>query len=147
MPVLRLVMALVATLVATTAPQSTEEPTLRTPSMPESKLLHKVDPEYPSTALQHRIQGIVRFSVMIGKDGRIERLRLISGHPLLVRAAREAVQQWVYRPMLLDGRPVRVITQIEISFQLDPYGKPVKKDNRDLNRAGGFIANPLCAKV
>jgi periplasmic protein TonB len=127
---------IVAGLVAAAAPQVTDEPVLRTPSMPEWKLLHRVDPEYPSAALQHRIQGTVRFSASIGKDGHIERLRLISGHPLLVRAAREAAQQWIYRPTLLGNKPVRVMTEIEIHFQLDPYGKPLKKENPDSNRRG-----------
>ena len=131
-------LALVASVVAAAAPQPAEEPLLRTPSIPEWKLLRKVDPQYPSTALQHRIQGIVRFNATIGKDGHIERLRLVSGHPLLVRAAREAVQQWIYRPTVLGGRPVRVITQIEVPFQLDSYGKPLKNDNRDLNKSVGL---------
>lgn len=127
MAVLRLIATLiVAYLVAAGAPQPADEPVLRTPSMPEWKLLYKIDPDYPSAALQHRIQGTVRFSAIIGKDGHIERLRLISGHPLLVRAAREAAQQWIYRPTLLGDKPVRVITQIEVHFQLDPYGKPLK---------------------
>jgi len=94
----------------------------------EWKLLHKVDPEYPSAALRGRIQGIVRFTAIIGKDGHIERLRLISGHPLLVRAARKAAEQWVYRPTLLSDKPVRVITEIYVYFQLDPYGNPRKND-------------------
>jgi protein TonB len=124
---LRFLSTLIVTgLVAAAAPQTTDEPVLRTPSMPEWKLLHGVDPEYPSAALQYRIQGTVRFSASIGKDGHIERLRLISGHPLLVRAAREAAQQWIYRPTLLGNKPVRVMTEIEIHFQLDPYGKPLR---------------------
>lgn len=122
---------IVAGLVATAAPQATGEPVLRTPSIPEWKLLHKVDPEYPSAALQHRIQGTVRFSASIGKDGHVERLRLISGHPLLVRAAREAAQQWIYRPTLFGDKPVRVMTRIEIHFQLDPYGRPLRNDHPD----------------
>lgn len=125
---------IVGGLVAAAAPQATDEPVLRTPSMPESKLLHRVDPEYPSAALQHRVQGTVRFSASIGNDGHIERLRLISGHPLLVRAAREAAQQWIYRPTLLGNKPVRVMTEIEIHFQLDAYGKPLKKARPDSNR-------------
>jgi TonB family protein len=125
---------ILAGLVAPAAPQVTDEPVLRTPSMPEWKLLHRVDPEYPSAALQHRIQGTVRFSAGIGKDGHIERLRLISGHPLLVQAAREAAQQWIYRPTLLGNKPVRVTTEIDIHFTLDPSGQPLKKDKPDSNR-------------
>jgi TonB family protein len=125
---------LVAGLVAAAAPPAADEPVLRTPAMPEWKLLHKVDPEYPSAALQHRIQGAVRFTASIGKDGHVERLRLISGHPLLVGAAREAAQQWMYRPTLWADKPVRVMTQIAIHFRLDPYGKPSKDDNPGSNR-------------
>lgn len=127
-------MAVVAGLAAAAAPQTGDEQVLRTPGMPEWKLLRKVEPEYPSAALQHRIQGTVRFSAVIGKDGHIERLRLISGHPLLVQAAREAARQWVYRPTLLADKPVRVITQIEVQFQLDPSGKPRKRTDQDPNR-------------
>jgi outer membrane biosynthesis protein TonB len=100
-----------------------DEQVLRMPWMPEGKLLHKVDPEYPPAALQHRIHATVRFSAIIGKDGHIERLRLIDGHPLLVGAAREAVQQWIYRPTFLGDKPVRVITQIAVPFELNPYSK------------------------
>jgi protein TonB len=103
--------------------------------MPEWKLIRKVEPEYPSAALQHRIQGIVRFSAVIGKDGRVERLRLIDGQPLLVRAARDAARQWIYRPTLLGNKPVRVVTIIEVHFQLDADGKPLKDAPRDPNRS------------
>ena len=127
MAVLRFVaMVAVAGMVVAAAPQIANEPVLRTPSIPEWKLLHKIDPEYPSAALQGRIQGTVRFNAILGTDGHVERLRLISGHPLLVRAAREAAQQWIYRPTLLGDKPVRVITHIEVHFQLDPYGNPLK---------------------
>jgi protein TonB len=98
--------------------------------MPEWQLLHQVDPEYPSAALAHRIQGTVRFSAIIAKDGHIEALRLISGHPLLVRAARKAAQQWIYGPTLFGDKPVRVITTIDVQFRLDAYGNPVKDDDR-----------------
>ena len=100
-----------------------DEPVLRAPSL-ESQLLHTVEPEYPSAALQRRIQVTVRFNAIVGKDGRVEALRLVSGHPLLVRAAREAARQWIYRPSLLDGKPVRVITQIDVVFQLGFHEKP-----------------------
>jgi hypothetical protein len=54
---------------------------------------------------------------------------------LLVRAAREAAQQWIYRPTLFGDKPVRVMTQIEIHFQLDPYGEALKNDNPDSHRS------------
>jgi protein TonB len=75
-------------------------------------------PTYPPLAKQARIQGTVRFTAVIGRDGTIQNLQLISGHPLLVGAAQAAVSQWVYRPTLLNGEPVEVITQIDVNFTL-----------------------------
>lgn len=85
----------------------------------EAKLIHKVIPTYPALAKQARISGVVHLLGIIGKDGAIENLQVISGHPLLVRAALDAVRQWVYRPTLLNGQPVEVIAPIEISFILE----------------------------
>ncbi len=62
--------------------------------------------------------GTVRFTAIIGKDGTIQNLQLVSGHPLLVPSATEAVKQWVYKPTLLNGEPVEVITQIDVNFTL-----------------------------
>jgi protein TonB len=75
-------------------------------------------PIYPPLAKAARIQGHVLFSAIIGRDGTIQNLQLISGHPLLVPAAQEAVRQWVYQPTLLNGEPVEVITQIDVNFTL-----------------------------
>lgn len=83
-----------------------------------ANLVHKVAPEYPDLAKQARIQGAVRFSVVVGKDGSVESLNLISGHPLLVDAAKTAVQQWQYKPTLLNGDPVRVATTVDVNFTL-----------------------------
>ena len=75
-------------------------------------------PAYPPLAKQARIQGTVSFTAIIGTDGTIQNLQLVSGHPLLVPAAQAAVSQWVYRPTLLNGEPVEVITQIDVNFTL-----------------------------
>jgi len=83
-----------------------------------ANLIRKVTPVYPPLAKQARVQGTVRFSAIIGKDGAIQNLQLVSGHPLLVPAATEAVKQWVYKPTLLNGEPVEVITQIDVNFTL-----------------------------
>jgi protein TonB len=83
-----------------------------------NNLVHKVQPAYPPLARQARIQGTVRFTATIGKDGHIIDLSLVSGHPLLVPAATEAVQQWIYRPTLLNGNPIEVVTVIDINFTL-----------------------------
>jgi TonB family protein len=127
MGILRLTaMAIALGLVFAAASQAAEEEVLRAPSM---EPLQKIDPKYPSAALRYRIQGMVRLEALIGKDGHIERLRLLSGHPLLVQAAKEAALRWVYRPTLLRGKPVRVVTVIEVLFQLDSHGNPLKKDH------------------
>jgi len=81
-------------------------------------LLRKVIPEYPPLARSARISGVVRLIGTIGKDGTIRDLQLVSGHPLLSRAALEAVRQWIYRPTLLNGNPVEVIAPIEVNFTL-----------------------------
>jgi len=84
-----------------------------------ANLVTKVDAVYPPLALQARIQGTVKFNAVIGKDGHVENLTLISGHPLLVAASQQAVQQWVYRPTLLNGQPVPVITTVDVNFTLN----------------------------
>jgi TonB family protein len=81
-------------------------------------LAHRVQPDYPLEARQARIQGAVVLRAVIGKDGSIEKLTLVSGHPMLAPAAIDAVQQWRYRPYLLLGSPVEVDTEISVNFQL-----------------------------
>ena len=83
-----------------------------------AKLVAQPKPAYPPLAKQARIQGVVRFNAVIGRDGRIANLTLASGHPLLVPAATEAVRRWVYQPTLLNGEPVEVVTQIDVNFTL-----------------------------
>jgi protein TonB len=83
-----------------------------------AKLIRQPKPIYPPLAKQARIQGVVRFNAIIGKDGTIQNLQLVSGHPLLAPAATEAVKQWVYQPTLLNGEPVEVVTQIDVNFTL-----------------------------
>jgi protein TonB len=77
-----------------------------------------VNPTYPPLARQARIQGAVVLQAVISKDGAIENLRLISGHPMLAPAAIEAVKQWRYKPYLLNGEAVEVETQITVNFSL-----------------------------
>ena len=81
-------------------------------------LIKKVQPAYPPLARQARIQGRVLLQAEISKDGTIENLRLISGHPMLAPAAIEAVKQWRYKPYLLNGEPVAVETQVQVNFSL-----------------------------
>jgi TonB family protein len=82
------------------------------------KLVSKPVPVYPVEAKAARIQGVVQLRAVIGADGTIQDLTVISGHPLLVPAAVQAVKQWVYQPTLLNGNPVEVETQIDVNFTL-----------------------------
>ena len=82
----------------------------------EGLLIRNVRPIYPRLAQAAGVQGEVVLQAVIGKDGRIENLHAISGNPLLVKAALDAVQQWRYRPYLLNGEPVEIETQITVRF-------------------------------
>ena len=75
-------------------------------------------PAYPPEAKQARIQGVVKLNVIIGKDGTVQDLKAMSGHPMLVPASLEAVRQWVYKPTLLNGQPVEVETVVDVNFTL-----------------------------
>ncbi len=84
----------------------------------EGMLIHQVKPQYPAAAKLARIEGRVMLQAVIGKDGDVQNLRVISGHPLLTSAALDAVKQWRYKPYYLNGEPVEVETQIVVNFLL-----------------------------
>lgn len=84
----------------------------------EANLIDRVEPLYPALARAARVQGTVEFSAVISKDGRVEHLRLVRGHPLLVNAARTAILEWRYRPTMLNGEAVEVSTDIVVNFRL-----------------------------
>jgi len=81
-------------------------------------IIRRIQPAYPPLARQARIQGPVVLQAEIGKDGSIQNLRLISGHPMLAPAAIEAIKQWKYKPYILNGEPVEVETTITFNFTL-----------------------------
>jgi protein TonB len=81
-------------------------------------LVRRVQPNYPPLARQARIQGTVVLHAVISKDGSIENLTLVSGHPMLAPSAIEAVKQWKYKPYLLNGEPVEVDTEVQVNFTL-----------------------------
>jgi protein TonB len=83
-----------------------------------AKLMRQVKPAYPPLAVQAHISGTVRLAAIIGRDGTIQNLQVVSGHPLLTPAAFEAVKHWRYQPTLLNGEAVEVITQIDVNFTL-----------------------------
>ncbi|HMD42173.1 MAG TPA: energy transducer TonB [Candidatus Acidoferrum sp.] len=81
-------------------------------------LVNRVQPSYPPLARQTRISGTVKLHAIIGKDGTVRELQVVSGHPLLVQSALDAVRQWRYQPTLLNGDPVEVDTEIDVIFSL-----------------------------
>jgi protein TonB len=100
-----------------TPPPPTAHPP-RISHMMEGNLIYKVQPLYPPLARAARIQGAVVLRAIISRTGAIENLQTISGHPMLVGAALEAVRQWRYRPYILNGDPVEVETQVTVNFSL-----------------------------
>ena len=86
--------------------------------MDPARLIFQPKPAYPPLALAAHVEGTVRMEAVIGRDGTIQDLNVISGHTLLVLAAREAVSRWRYQPTLLNGEPVEVVTEIQVSFKL-----------------------------
>jgi periplasmic protein TonB len=84
----------------------------------QGMVIHRVNPTYPPLARTARVQGAVVLAAIIGKDGAIQNLHVISGHPLLTQSALDAVKQWRYKPYILNGEPVEVDTQITVNFTL-----------------------------
>lgn len=84
----------------------------------EGKLVRKVMPVYPALARAARISGVVRLVGIVGTDGNIRKLDVVSGHALLVGAAVDAVRQWGYRPTMLNGAPAEVVAPIDVTFRL-----------------------------
>jgi protein TonB len=86
--------------------------------MMEGNLIRRVDPAYPAMARLARVQGQVVLSAIINREGKIDRVQVLAGHPMLVQAAVEAVKQWRYKPYVLNDEPVEVETQITVNFFL-----------------------------
>ncbi len=84
--------------------------------MSQASLISQTKPVYPPLAKQARIQGIVILEAVIGKDGMVSEIKVLNGHPLLQQAAIDAVSQWKYKPTLLNGEPVEVVTTVTVNF-------------------------------
>lgn len=105
---------------APVAPKVLERKPLRVGGgVAEANLIQRVQPIYPPLARSARVSGTVEFTATISREGLIENLQLVRGHPLLVNAARQAILQWRYRPTQLNGQPVEVITNILVTFNLN----------------------------
>lgn len=81
-------------------------------------LIRQVNPTYPKIAQMAHVEGTVLLTAVIDTQGRVTQLRTLSGHPLLIAAAVNAVQQWRYKPYILNGQPVEVETQVSVVFTL-----------------------------
>ena len=103
--------------VVTSAAEDRGPPRLRmAANVQAAKLIQKLEPVYPPLALQARIQGTVRFEVLVAEDGTVANATLVSGHPLLVAAAQEAIRGYRYQSTLLNGRPIPILTTVDIPF-------------------------------
>ena len=118
-PRLCLLPVLIVLLVCGVAAQSNSPQQVQIPpGTSQGLLISKVQPTYPPLARQARVQGTVVLHALIGNDGSIQDLSVVSGHPMLTQAAMDAVKQWRYQPYLLNGEPVLVETTINVNFQL-----------------------------
>ena len=84
----------------------------------KKQLKHKVIAVYPKEARDRRIQGTVQLHIVVGKDGRVLQVEVVSGPDLLRQAAADAVQKWEYKPILLNGEAVEVDTTVDVEFSL-----------------------------
>jgi protein TonB len=102
--------------------RAVRDPKLRTLTVEEHQaefLIGRVEPVYPPEARANGIEGKVELDVVVGKDGVVQTVSVRAGDPLLTEAAMEAVRQWTYRPTMVNGIPVEVATEVELSFSLD----------------------------
>jgi protein TonB len=83
-----------------------------------ANIVKKVTPKYPQESKAAGIQGVVHLSVTITKEGKVDQVQIVDGDPILADAAVTAVRQWEYRPVLLNGEPVAVITTVDVNFTL-----------------------------
>lgn len=106
----------------TARPESNPRPSRPIPisgGVMNALLIHRVQPDYPLAARMMRLAGTVQLRAIIGTDGTVQNIEVVSGHPILVKAAIEAVQQWRYQPTRLSGKPVEVETVITVQFQME----------------------------
>ena len=91
------------------------------PVLKAPQVVFQPKPKYPPEAVKAGVKGTVRLEAIVAKDGLIKRLNVISGEPVSVKAATEAVSQWRYKPTLLSGKPVEVSTAVDVKFELPKH--------------------------
>jgi protein TonB len=99
------------------APEETKR--VRVSSLDPGRLIHMIQPAYPPIAKTAHIEGTVELSAVIGTDGHVRDLSVVSGHPLLRRAAIDAVRQWIYKPPVLNGESVEIVAPVAVIFRLN----------------------------
>jgi protein TonB len=99
-------------------PPASRQPLRVSSGVQQANLINAPKPSYPQLAKAARVQGTIKLQAVIAIDGSIKNLRVISGPPLLVNAALDAVRRWQYKPTMLNGSPVEVITEIDVNFTL-----------------------------
>ncbi len=114
----------------TNAPVPPKQPIRIGGNIARARLTHQIRPRYPPHARQARVEGTVKLSAIIARDGTVQSPQATSGHPLLIPAALAAVKQWRYRPTLLNGVPVEVLTSIELNFTLGDRPDTTTPDKR-----------------
>jgi TonB family protein len=132
--------------ITATAPGKGEAPPKRITvggNVQQSMLVSQVAPVYPPLAKAARIQGSVRLQVLLSREGEVSEVSVVSGHPLLVQAAVEAVKQWKYRTTLLNGQPVEVMTQVDVNFTLDDKGAAGTAGEEKRLEVGGSVQQPI----
>jgi protein TonB len=119
-------------------PQTHDEVTIRCGPLHGGVILKRVTPTYPPDARAKGIQGLVRISVQIGKDGVPQKFRVLTGPPELVNASLNAVRQWRYKPYKLNGKAVVVETSVDINYVIPPTkpsaGTNHRRSNTDSQR-------------
>lgn len=150
--------AIAAPLIASAGPHQSAAPVRIAGGVAAGQIVSKVNPVYPPEAKQQGIQGSVVLHAVIGADGTVQQLDVVSGPQELQGSAVEAVKQWVYKPFLLNGEPVAVDTTITVNYSLDnsPHGSnsaderssgpaPSSADNlaADVRNVGGSVRPPV----
>jgi periplasmic protein TonB len=102
-------------------PPAPRKPVLRSEGVMAGALIRRIDPFYPAIARAIHLSGTVQLRAIIGTNGSVQSLEVLSGSPILARAAVAAVRQWRYRPTLLNGRPVEVETYVTVNFVLGDW--------------------------
>lgn len=105
------------------APEPVLQPTKKNPirvggNVQASRLIHRVEPEYPELAKRARVSGLVILQVIVSESGAVEEVKIVRGHPLLNDAALRAVRQWRYSPYFLNGEPIPVTATVTVNFVL-----------------------------